>query len=134
MESLRTESITKSFGGRTIIKDISLHLEKGEIVCILGVSGSGKTTLFNIIAGLSQPDSGRVLLEGEDITGVSGKISYMLQKDLLLPYFSVLDNVALPLVIKGMKKRTPAKRRCRYLKNSGFRAHKASTPNSFPAE
>lgn len=69
MESLRIENVAKSFGGKTIIKDISLTLKKGELVCILGVSGSGKTTLFNIIAGLSEPDCGRVFLENEDVTG-----------------------------------------------------------------
>ena len=88
-----------------IIDNIDIELHEGEIVSLLGVSGGGKTTLFNIIAGISKPDSGKVYLDGEDITGRSGLVSYMLQKDMLLPYKTVLDNVALPLVIKGMKKR-----------------------------
>ena len=68
---------------------------------LLGVSGVGKTTLFNIISGLLVPDGGKVLLDNKDITGESGHISYMLQKDLLLPYKTVLDNVSLPLIIEG---------------------------------
>lgn len=88
-----------------ILKDVSVTLREGEIVCLLGVSGGGKTTLFNIIAGLVRPDKGSVLLRGEDITGQPGKVSYMLQKDMLLPYRTVEDNVALPLIIKGTKKK-----------------------------
>ena len=102
---LQAENITKKYGSQTIIQNINIELHKGELVSLLGVSGSGKTTLFHVLSGLTDPQEGRVLLAGEDITGKPGKISYMLQKDLLLPYYTVLDNVALPLVIKGMKKK-----------------------------
>ena len=104
MSLIRTESINKSYSGRKIIEDINIHVEKGEIVSLLGVSGAGKTTLFHIIAGLTEPDSGRVFLEDEDITSRPGKIAYMLQKDLLMDHKKVIDNVALPLVLRGMKK------------------------------
>lgn len=104
MSVLEVKEISKSFDNEKIIDNVSLSLDKGEIAALLGVSGSGKTTLFNIIAGLSKPDKGSVLLDNEEITGAPGKISYMLQKDLLLPHKTILDNVALPLVIKGMKK------------------------------
>lgn len=104
MELLRAEDITVSFDGVNIIEDISISLGENEIVSILGVSGSGKTTLFNVLSGLITPDKGRVLLEDKDITSKPGSLSYMLQKDLLLPYYTVADNVALPLVIKGEKK------------------------------
>lgn len=105
MSVLKVKDISKSFGSETIIRDISLELREGEIVSLLGASGGGKTTLFNIIAGLSKPDSGEVLLDGENIVGTPGKVSYMLQKDLLLPYKTVADNVALPLNIKGMSRK-----------------------------
>lgn len=105
MEKLKASNITVSFDGVNIIEDVSIHLEEGEIVSLLGVSGSGKTTLFNVLSGLNIPDSGRVLLDGEDVTGKSGKMSYMLQKDLLLPHYTVLDNVSLPLIVKGEKKK-----------------------------
>jgi ABC-type nitrate/sulfonate/bicarbonate transport system ATPase subunit len=104
MELLKAEHITKSYGERTIIRDISIHLEEGELVSLLGLSGSGKTTLFQVLSGLTSPDSGRVLLSGENITAKPGRISYMLQKDLLLPYKTIEDNVALPLIIRGVSK------------------------------
>ena len=101
MELLRTERISKSYQGRQILRDIGIHLEEGELVSLLGLSGSGKTTLLNIMSGLVMPDSGRVFLSGNDITGKPGQ---MLQKDLLLEHKRVIDNVALPLVIHGMEK------------------------------
>lgn len=101
---LEVRDVRKSFGGHTVIEHVSLTLREGELVCLLGQSGAGKSTLFHVIAGLYQPDCGSVLLRGEDITSQPGKISYMLQKDLLLPHMTVLDNTALPLRIRGMKK------------------------------
>ena len=106
MEKLTAKNITVSYNGVNTIEDINIHLDEGEVVSLLGVSGSGKTTLFNILSGLMIPDCGEVILDGEDITGKSGKMSYMLQKDLLLPHYTVLDNVSLPLIIKGEKKKT----------------------------
>lgn len=105
MAELETRNVTKKFDGKTVIQDISITLKEKELVSFLGVSGAGKTTLFNIISGLSMPDCGQVLLNGGDITGQPGNISYMLQKDLLLPYRTMEDNVALPLMIKGIKKK-----------------------------
>ena len=105
MNILETDNLSMAFDDRKIIEDISIHVEKGELVSLLGLSGSGKTTLFNCIAGIYQPVSGRVLMEGKDITGETGHLAYMLQKDLLLPYYTIEDNVALPLVIRGQSKR-----------------------------
>lgn len=106
MSALRTENICKSFDGNQVLADINIHLCEGEIVCLLGVSGCGKSTLFNCISGLMTPDSGKIFLGDTDITGKPGETSYMLQKDLLLPHYTVLDNVCLPLIIKsGMKKK-----------------------------
>lgn len=104
MELLRVEDVSVSFGGTPVLKNVSLELRRGELVSILGVSGVGKTTLFNVISGLLRPDSGRVLLDGEDITGKPGRVSYMLQKDLLLPFRTIEDNCALPLLIRGSSK------------------------------
>ena len=105
MEKLEVRNISKSFDGRRVLQDISIELHRGELVSLLGVSGGGKTTLFNIISGLLPPDSGKVLLDGENITNRPGRVSYMLQKDLLLPYRTIEDNVALPLLLKGVKKK-----------------------------
>lgn len=103
--ALQAEGVAKSYDGRTILEDVSLSLGQGELVSLVGASGGGKTTLFNVLSGLEPPDRGRVLLNGEDVTGAPGQISYMLQRDLLLPHKKVLDNAALPLVIRGREKR-----------------------------
>lgn len=105
MALLQAEHITKQYGGRTIIQDINIELGQGELVSLLGVSGSGKTTLFHVLSGLTAPEEGRVLLEGRDVTNRPGQISYMMQKDLLLPHKKIIDNVSLPLVLKGEKKK-----------------------------
>lgn len=105
-KKLRASGITKSFDGVTIIEDVSVELGEKEIVCLLGVSGAGKTTLFNVLSGVLKPDAGSVTLNGREITGQAGHISYMLQKDLLLPYRTVIDNVALPLIIRGKDKKS----------------------------
>lgn len=100
---LETQGIGKNYGGRVLLEDINITVKPGELVSILGMSGSGKTTLFNIISGLIEPEKGKVLLHGEDVTGETGHVAYMLQKDLLLPYKTIADNVALPLIIRGEK-------------------------------
>lgn len=104
MKYLRTENIVKKYSGQVILDRVSIELRHGELVSLLGVSGAGKTTLFNIISGLLLPESGRVILDGEDITGKPGRVSYMLQKDLLLQHKKIIDNVALPLTLHGMNK------------------------------
>ncbi len=129
-EVLSAAHITKSYGERTIIRDINVHLNEQEIVCLLGVSGVGKTTLFHILSGLSRPDSGSVMLNGREITGQPGKISYMLQKDLLLPYKRIIDNVALPLTIRGMKKQKARETAAAYFEQFGL----AGTEFEYPAQ
>lgn len=110
MEVLKAEKINKSFDGNVVLKDACITLNEGEIVGLLGVSGSGKSTLLNILSGIISPDSGRVLLKGEDVTSKPGKISYMLQKDLLFEYRKVIDNVTLPLILGGMSKKEARKK------------------------
>jgi ABC-type nitrate/sulfonate/bicarbonate transport system ATPase subunit len=105
VDKLTASNISVSYGSNKIIENISLRLEQGEIVSLLGVSGVGKTTLFNVLSGLLVPEKGSITLDGEDITGKTGKLSYMLQKDMLLPFKTIVDNVALPLVIKGEKRK-----------------------------
>ena len=131
MKVLEVKNVSKTFEDKEeIIRDISLELYEGEIVSLLGVSGGGKTTLFNIIAGLSVPDTGEVCLNGENITGKPGNISYMLQKDLLLPYRTIEDNVALPLMIKGMKKKEARQKASQYFQEFGL----DGTQKKYPAQ
>ncbi len=103
-EKLAVHCLKKSFGDLAVLEDVTFRVRENELVSLLGLSGSGKSTVFNIIAGLIRPDAGRVLIDGEDSTGVTGRVSYMYQKDLLLPWKNVVDNVSLPLVIKGLPK------------------------------
>ena len=112
MSDLTVTGVTLAYENTNIIEDINIELHDNELVCLLGASGGGKTTLFNVISGLKKPDQGKVMLDGRDITGQPGNISYMLQKDLLLPYRTIEDNVALPLLIKGENKKScPSKSR-----------------------
>ena len=112
--------ISKSFDGVKILDDVSIELREREIVSLLGVSGGGKTTLFNVISGLMKPEEGDVLLDGDIITGKAGQVSYMLQKDLLLPYYTVVDNVALPLLIRGVPKKKAREEAAKHFADFGL--------------
>jgi lipopolysaccharide export system ATP-binding protein len=68
MPTLRTQDLTKSYGGRTVVKGVTVGLESGEVIGLLGPNGAGKTTTFSMIVGLTAPDAGRVLLDGTDVT------------------------------------------------------------------
>ncbi|MFO7849218.1 MAG: ABC transporter ATP-binding protein [Spirochaetia bacterium] len=102
---LSAESLTKRFGELLVFEDVSFYAPRGEVVSLLGPSGCGKSTILHIISGLLLPDRGKVYLKGRDITGSTGEMSYMQQKDLLLPWRKIIDNVALPLQIQGMDKK-----------------------------
>lgn len=129
MEKLQVVHVTKSFGDNIIIRDVSIQLRSREIVCLLGASGGGKTTLFHIIAGLHQPDDGQVLLDGRDITGKPGQISYMLQKDLLLPERTIEDNVALAFLLQGVKKKEARRRVAAYFPEFGLEGTQKQYPH-----
>ncbi len=128
MEKLKVLGVSKSFDGESVIRDIHIELREGELVSLLGISGGGKTTLFNVIAGLSLPDQGQVLLDGRDITGQPGNVSYMLQKDLLLPYRTIVDNVALPLLIKGAGKKEAREKASAYFVQFGLEGTEMKYP------
>ena len=133
-EILLAEHITKSYGEKQVLNDINFSLKEGELVCLLGISGVGKTTLFNVLSGLTAPDEGKVLLASEngftDITEKNGMLSYMLQKDLLLPHMHVVDNVALPLTLKGVPKKKARETASEYFKRFGL----DGTQNKYPAQ
>lgn len=114
------EHIDKSYGGEKIIRDISVELFPGELVSVLGRSGTGKTTLFNILSGLETPDSGSVCLRGENVTGRSGLVSYMQQKDLLLPFRTILDNVCVSLILRGTERKQARTRAQAYFEEFGL--------------
>ena len=128
MNILEVRNVTKLYDGKPVVEDISVTLAAGELVCLLGVSGAGKSTLFNVIAGLSRPDAGQVLLRGGDITGKTGQVGYMLQKDLLLPYRTVADNAALPLMLRGVPKEEARAQAVAHFADFGL----AGTENKWP--
>jgi ABC-type nitrate/sulfonate/bicarbonate transport system ATPase subunit len=89
------DDVTVRFDGALTLDQLSLEIGRSEFVSIVGPSGSGKSTLFNVVSGLQRPDSGRVFLDGQDITGETGHVGYMLQKDLLIPWRTVVGNIVL---------------------------------------
>ncbi len=104
---LSVEGVGKRFAGddgETVValQGADLRIAPGEFVSIVGPSGCGKSTLFNIVAGLTRPSEGRVLLDGEEHGSLLGRVGYMPQKDLLMPWRSVLDNVTLGLEMGGV--------------------------------
>jgi ABC-type nitrate/sulfonate/bicarbonate transport system ATPase subunit len=86
------------------LDDIRVRVAPGRFVSVIGPSGCGKSTLFNIIAGLLEPTEGAVIIDGKDATGMVGAVGYMLQKDLLFPWRTVLDNIVLGLEVRGVNK------------------------------
>ncbi len=98
---LRLNDVSMNFGDVTALSPTALQVGTGEFVSVVGPSGCGKSTIFNIIAGVLAPSGGRVFIDGEDVTGRSGHVGYMLQKDLLLPWRTVLENIVLGAMLKG---------------------------------
>jgi ABC-type nitrate/sulfonate/bicarbonate transport system ATPase subunit len=102
---LELRGLSKSFWNRwgylPTLDRVDLTAQAGEFVSIVGPSGCGKSTLFNIVGGLEPADAGRVLLDGQDVTGQVGLFGYMPQRDLLLPWRTVVDNVILGAEVAG---------------------------------
>lgn len=99
---LRADNLGKSFGGTRVLDDVSFDLGDGETLAVVGPSGCGKTSLLYMLSGLSRPDSGAVFLDGAPVTGPTPDISIILQDYGLLPWRTVVDNVALGLKVQGV--------------------------------
>lgn len=115
-------NLSKKYKDKLILKDIDLHVYDEEIVSIIGPSGCGKSTIFNILSNLTTSDSGEV--------DINGRFSYMYQKDLLLPYKNIMDNVSLPLILKGEKKKKSQETVKPYFSTFGLEGYE----NKFPHE
>ena len=107
---IELDNITRSFGSLQVLKGISLNIDRGEVVSITGPSGAGKTTLLQIMGSLDKPDSGKVIYNGQDITKMSEKeisafrnrhIGFVFQFHQLLPEFTAMENIAIPMLIAG---------------------------------
>jgi spermidine/putrescine transport system ATP-binding protein len=97
--------VTKRFGGHDAVQDVSVGIGDGEFFSLLGPSGCGKTTTLRMIAGFETPDTGRILLRGEDVTGVGANkrpLNMVFQQYALFPHMSIYDNVAFGLRVKGV--------------------------------
>ena len=109
---LDVREVTVAFGDTTVLDRVSLHVERGEVVALLGASGSGKSTLLRVIAGLVPAGSGHVVLDGTDVTGVPTHrrhVGMVFQDEQLFPHLSVADNIAFGLRMSGVGK--PERRR-----------------------
>ncbi len=101
MTLLELRDVAKTFGDTIALSPTSLAIEEGSFVAIVGPSGCGKSTMFNVIAGLLTPDGGDVLVKGERVNGTTGHVGYMLQKDLLVPWRTVEDNITMAKRLTG---------------------------------
>jgi ABC-type nitrate/sulfonate/bicarbonate transport system ATPase subunit len=117
----------KSF---TALAPVDLTVTPGRFVSLIGPSGCGKSTIFNIVAGLQAPSQGKVLIDGVDATGMIGLVGYMLQKDLLLPWRTVLDNVSLGMEIRGIPLRAARERAMPLLQRYGLGGFEHQYPAS----
>ncbi len=130
MSKIEIKNITKSYGGRCVLDNVSLSVNANETIAILGQSGCGKTTLLKLVAGLESPDSGQIFIDGVDVANTPGKVGYMSQDSLLFPYKTVLENVALPLILSGQKKAEADLRAKKYFADFFI----SGTENKYPHE
>lgn len=127
---LKMQNVTFRYGTNPIFEDLSLHIKEKEFVSVIGPSGSGKTTLFRLITGLESPDQGKVLLGGSQVTAAEGKIGYMPQRDQLMPWRTILENVILPLELQGVKKKEAYETALPLLSSFGLEG----TEHAYPGE
>jgi NitT/TauT family transport system ATP-binding protein len=103
---LSLRGIHKAFPAKgaplTVLNGVDIEVEQGGFLSVIGPSGCGKTTVFNIIAGLLEPDAGSIQLDGQPVRNLRGRVGYMMQKDLLFPWRTVLENVLLGLELKNV--------------------------------
>jgi lipoprotein-releasing system ATP-binding protein len=135
---IEVQDIHKSFGELEVLKGVSLRVEKGEIVAIVGKSGAGKTTLLQIIGTLDRPTSGKVVIDGEDVFALGEKqlaafrnkhIGFIFQFHQLLPEFTALENVCIPAMIAREKESEYKPRAERLLKELGLQDRMGHKPN-----
>lgn len=128
---LSAQNLVLGWGeGQDVVRNFSLELKAGELVCIVGKSGCGKSTILHALSGLTSPRAGEVLLHGENLAAEPGQVSYMLQKDLLIPQRTIIDNVCLPLLVAGMSKQEAYAKAEPLFERFGL----AGTQKSYPAQ
>ncbi|MDH3263366.1 MAG: ABC transporter ATP-binding protein [Paracoccaceae bacterium] len=128
--AVSARSITKNYGSVEALKNLSLEFPKGQLTSLLGPSGCGKTTLLKIIAGLLEPTSGTVEVNGHEVTGPGPDRAFVFQDFALLPWASVLRNVAFGLELRGVAKSEREGIAEKYIRDVGL----AGFENSYPHE
>ena len=132
------KNITKSFGSLQVLKGIDLHIDRGEVVSIVGPSGAGKTTLLQIIGTLDRPDTGVVLVDNTDVTSLSSKrlsdfrnthLGFVFQFHQLLPEFTAIENIMIPAFIAGKSQKESRKRAEELLRFMGLSDRASHKPN-----
>ena len=113
-----------------VIRDLTLTLHASEIVSIVGPSGCGKSTLLNVVSGLVPPTSGQVLWHGKALKGVPSRAGYMLQKDLLLPWATALENVLIGLDIQGVSRGVARSKAVNMLDRLGLKGFADAYPST----
>ena len=137
MEIIRLEHVTKSFDGQKVLDDLSLSVNEGEFLTVIGRSGCGKTTMLRLINGLQKPDSGKVYVEGEDVDNTDlialrRRIGYVIQNKGLFPHMTVEKNISYVPVISGKKNKEENHRQAlRLLKLAGL---EESMAGRYPSE
>ena len=112
-----------AFGSTRALDRVSLTVNDGEFVSIVGPSGCGKSTMLNVIAGLLPPSEGGTSVAGIEANGAGSRIGYMFQKDTLLPWATALDNICLPMDVKGARDAHKARALIQLVDLTGFEAH-----------
>ena len=128
--AVSVQNISKNYGDVEALKDMSLNFPKGELTSLLGPSGCGKTTLLKIIAGLLEPSSGSVAVNGRQVTGPGADRAFVFQDFALMPWASVLQNVSFGLEMRGMNKNERESIAQNYIEEVGLQGFE----NSFPHE
>ena len=126
MTFLALEKINKSYGSRRVVRDLDLGLDRGGLLCVLGPSGCGKTTTLHMIGGFLSPDSGRILLDGEDITRLPPErrpVSTVFQSYGLFTHMNVAQNVAYGLKFRGMRRSAALGKAGEYLRLVGLEGY-----------
>jgi ABC-type nitrate/sulfonate/bicarbonate transport system ATPase subunit len=113
----------------SVLSDVSLHVGEGEFVSIIGPSGSGKSTLFHIIGGIIPPSSGQVWLDGREVTGKKGLISYMPQQPALFPWRSIEANVVLAQEVSGAERSSSLQQAREWLNKAGLGGYEKEYPH-----
>ncbi|UFN46937.1 ABC transporter ATP-binding protein [Roseomonas sp. OT10] len=130
LRAVRHEFVRPDGSTFVALGGVDLAVAPGTFVSLIGPSGCGKSTIFNAVAGLLTPSDGVIVIDGQDATGTIGRVGYMLQKDLLLPWRTVLDNVILGLEIRGASVKEARAYALPYLHRYGLGGFESAYPSA----